>query len=202
MLLAEPVALSTMLATAVAVGVGHTLAGPDHYLPPVAIARSSGWGARRALWFTALAGLLHCAASALIVAAALLLALPVAELVGMQGLRSDATGWLMLGTGLALALARWRRGRTPAAARPVLLALFALGPCEWLLPNAFAANAHGVAGVAMVTAVFAGATVATMLGCVAVGLRLLPQWRRDGAFARLLPGLTTAACGALVLAGW
>lgn len=201
MLLAEPIALSTLIATAAAVGVGHTLAGPDHYLPLVAVARSSGFGARRALLFTAFAGLLHCAASALIVAAALALATPAAELVGLQDLRGNVAGWAMLGGGLLLALAAWRRARTLPAARPVLLALFALGPCEWLLPNALAANVHGLGGVAAVTAVFTLATVLTMLGCVAVGLRLLPQWRRDGVFARVLPGLTTAACGALVIAG-
>ena len=194
------VALPALLATAAAVGVGHTLAGPDHYLPIAAVARSAGWSARRALLFTAAAGVLHCAASALVALLALSLA-DTAALAGLQQWRGSAVGWAMVGVGVALLVAAWRGRRAQPRLPAVWLALFALGPCEWLLPNALAAGEHGIAGVLLVTAVFTLCTVATMVLAVAFALRVLPQWRRDDAWLRLLPGLTTAACGALVCAG-
>jgi len=194
------IALPALVATAAAVGVGHTLAGPDHYLPIVAVARSAGWSPRRALLFTALAGLLHCAASAIVALGALWLA-DAATLAGLQQWRGSAAGWAMVGVGAALLVAAWRCQRALPLLGAQWLALFALGPCEWLLPNALAAGAHGIGAALLVTAVFTTATVTTMVLAVAVGLRALPALRTERAFARALPGMVATACGVAILLG-
>jgi nickel/cobalt exporter len=66
-MLAANVPLAALLATAAVTAVVHTLAGPDHYLPLLAAARAQRWRPRTALAVTALMGLVHCGASALLV---------------------------------------------------------------------------------------------------------------------------------------
>lgn len=200
-MIAETTALSVLLSAAAATGVVHTLLGPDHWLPLLALAREREWNGRRALSVTAVAGLLHCAASAVLVPVAVLLA---SSLVGVQELRGSLAAWLLLGTGVALLFTAWRRRRSPSSlvgrsVSSLLLLAFALGPCEWLIPNAMAAwSEHGVGGAALVASVFTVATIITMTGVVALGLRLLPSGlRASGAW-------TGAACvlsGALILVG-
>src|SRR5262249_687284 len=125
-----------------------------------------------------------------------------------QDARGMLSGWLMLGIGLALLCTaarrlRLRRALPARGLRGWQLLLFAVGPCEWLLPNALAAaGSPGLAGALPVPARFgAAATAATMLGCVAVGLRVLPASFAHARAASLLPGTALAVCGALVLAG-
>ncbi len=49
--------------TAATVGIVHTLLGPDHYLPFVALARSKGWTLRKTLAVTGFCGIGHVAGS-------------------------------------------------------------------------------------------------------------------------------------------
>ncbi|MBK8101535.1 MAG: hypothetical protein IPK26_31020 [Planctomycetes bacterium] len=206
MTFAEPVTLTTLMLAAAGVGVAHTLAGPDHYLPLLASARANAWSARKAMWLTAIAGLLHCLASAALVPFAWWLTDGVARLAGVQQLRGDAMAWFCIGVGLALCMLAWRQSRRGEAAirglRGWLLVAFALGPCEWLIPNALAAvDGHGIVGSLLVIAVFSLATTTTMLVAVAAGLRLLPATLANWRIAPFLPGATLAMCGLLVLAG-
>jgi hypothetical protein len=202
---ADPVALSALVAAAAGTGVLHTLLGPDHYLPLLAIARERGFGARRALRWTAAAGLLHCLGSAVVVPVAIGLGAGAAAFAGVQEFRSGAAAWLLVGIGLVLMGAAWRRSRRPSVPRAgsaLLLLAFALGPCEWLLPNALVATAeHGAGGGLLVGAVFTACTMATMLVCVAAGLRLVPAERAPRRGTAFLPGAVVAASGLLVLIG-
>lgn len=201
--MSDPVTLGTILAGAAGVGVLHTLLGPDHYLPWIALARDRGWNGRRALLATAGAGLVHCLTSAVLVPVAILLTEGAATLAGVQGLRSDLTAWLLVGLGVALGLAAWRRRRNGAtcgrAASWWLLVAFALGPCEWLIPGALAAHAgHGAVGTLAAIGAFTAATVATMLATVGVGLHILPTgWRMAG----MLPAAACVLSGTLILVG-
>lgn len=200
----DPGSLAGFLALAASVGVVHTLVGPDHYLLIGAWAkvRKAGW--RVVMSFTLLAGLLHCATSAIVVFASLWLLDGSAALLGLETLRGDILAWALVAIGIAWAISGWRRRHAaPDDAqppmRPWLLALFALGPCEWLLPNALAASAsHGWQGAALVIAVFTFATVATMLVCVAATVKLPVPRKLVGP---MMPGIVTFACGLMVLIG-
>ena len=44
--------LTLLLVTAASIGVVHTLLGPDHYLPFVAMAKARGWSLARTLRIT------------------------------------------------------------------------------------------------------------------------------------------------------
>jgi len=100
MLAADPT-FPVQLAAAAGVGVLHTLLGPDHYLPLLAIAKASGWSAHRTMLVTACAGLLHCGASALLLPFALAATRAAGTLAGVQDLRATVAAWLVVGLGLA-----------------------------------------------------------------------------------------------------
>jgi sulfite exporter TauE/SafE len=87
--------------TAVMVGVVHTLLGPDHYVPFVAMSRAGGWPLGKTMRVTAACGLAHVAGSAAIGLAGLALGLAVMRLEHLEALRGDAAAWLMIGFGLA-----------------------------------------------------------------------------------------------------
>lgn len=83
----------------------------------------------------------------------------------------------------------------------VLFVVFVLGPCEPLIPLLMAPAAlHGVTGAALVTAVFAVATIGTMLSVVAVahaGMRRLPLGPLER-WSHALAGAALLACGLAV----
>jgi ABC-type nickel/cobalt efflux system permease component RcnA len=83
------------------VGVVHTLAGPDHYVPFMALSRARGWTLKKTLLVTAACGLGHVASSVIIVLAALGLGLSLDSIEIAETFRGDLAGWLLLGFGLA-----------------------------------------------------------------------------------------------------
>ncbi len=106
--------------TAFALGFLHTVLGPDHYVPFVAMAASEGWSRTKTLVVTAVCGLGHVVGSVLI--AVVLIVLGTA-LEGWEGhglahvheLRGDVAAWALMGVGAAYALwgvRRALRGKT------------------------------------------------------------------------------------------
>lgn len=100
---------------ALSIGLLHTLIGPDHYLPFVALARARGWTRRRALWITAACGIGHCAGSLLLGSIGVALGMGLGRLEAFEALRGDVAAWLLLGLGLiiiVISLRRRARGQT------------------------------------------------------------------------------------------
>jgi nickel/cobalt exporter len=87
--------------TAVSIGVIHTLLGPDHYLPFVAMSRAGGWTARKTLSVTVACGLGHVAGSVGIGVAGLAIGVAVMQLELLESFRGDVAAWLLIGFGLA-----------------------------------------------------------------------------------------------------
>ncbi len=102
--------LAALATTAVAIGVVHTLLGPDHYLPFIALARSRGWTGRRTLGVTLVCGLGHVAGSLLLGALGLALGWALADVAWWESARGALAGWLLLGFGLAYLAWGVRRG--------------------------------------------------------------------------------------------
>lgn len=90
------------MATAVGIGFIHTILGPDHYLPFVALAKQRGWRLEKTLRFTALCGIGHCAASIVLGTVGIVIGLGARELEAFQALRGDAAAWLLLAVGLVV----------------------------------------------------------------------------------------------------
>ncbi len=93
--------LSLLLGTAASIGLIHTLLGPDHYVPFVALARSRRWTLRRALGVTAVCGVGHVVGSIALGVLGIGLGWALGHLVAIEELRGAIAGWLLIGFGLA-----------------------------------------------------------------------------------------------------
>ncbi len=93
--------LSALLCLAAFTGVVHTLLGPDHYVPFVAMARARGWSLAKTLWVTMACGVGHVLGSLLIGGIGIAAGLAVGGLDGFESSRSQIAAWLMLGFGSA-----------------------------------------------------------------------------------------------------
>jgi nickel/cobalt transporter (NicO) family protein len=212
--------------TAASIGAVHTLLGPDHFIPFVAMSRAGDWSARKTLWITTVCGLVHVAGSVLIGLLGLALGVVVMKLEALESLRGDLAAWMLIAFGLAYltwgivqAVREIPHGHVHAAATvgfasgatgasvwsPWLLFLvFVFGPCEPLIPVLmYPAAKASLWAMAAVVAAFTLATVATMTVTVMVmrfGMSFLhlPQF---GRFSHAFAGLAILVCGMLVTFG-
>ncbi len=208
--------LTVLLGLAVADAVLHTLAGPDHYLPFVMIAKSRGYGVLRALAWTFVCGIGHVG-SALLIALLFMYASHLLSESDMEWLnenRGSLAAWALIGFGAAYMIYSVRRSwlhhhhhhahgqelihNHAGNITPwIIFIIFVLGPCEALLPLLVPAAALGSTAVALVATVFSVCTIATMMAAVAtgvMGLSLLHfDWleRHSGEVA----GATIMLCG-------
>jgi len=93
--------LNILVATAFSVGLLHTLFGPDHYIPFVAMAKCNKWSSRKTLSVTALCGLGHVAGSIAIGFVGLMLGSVLFHIEAFETLRGNGAAWLLIGFGLA-----------------------------------------------------------------------------------------------------
>jgi sulfite exporter TauE/SafE len=93
--------LTALAGLAAALGIGHTLAGPDHYVPFLAMSRAGRWTYARTMAVAGLCGVGHVLSSILLGGIGLLIGLAVGGLEWVEGIRGEVAGWLLLGFGLA-----------------------------------------------------------------------------------------------------
>lgn len=93
--------LTALIATAASLGFVHTLIGPDHYIPFIAMSRARGWSRGKTLLITLLCGIGHVGSSIVIGLAGVGLGVAVAKLEGVESTRGDIAAWLMIAFGLA-----------------------------------------------------------------------------------------------------
>jgi sulfite exporter TauE/SafE len=216
--------------TAASIGVVHTLIGPDHSIPFVAMSRAGNWSARKTLWVTAGCGLGHVAGSVLIGLLGFALGVVAMKLEAFESWRGDTAAWMLIAFGLAYltwgimqAVRKMPEAHvhvhvhgvgagdaasgaaTASVWTPWLLFLvFVFGPCEPLIPLLMypAAKASPWA-VAAVVAAFTLATVATMTLTVMVmrfGMSFL-HLPQLIRFSHAFAGLAILVCGMLVKFG-
>jgi len=87
--------------TAVFLGFFHTLIGPDHYLPFIAMAKARQWPMRKTLLIAFVSGLGHVLSSVLLGFAGLALGIAVSKLELAESWRGNAASWLFIGFGFA-----------------------------------------------------------------------------------------------------
>lgn len=167
--------ISVLLTAALALGVGHTLVGPDHYVPFIAMSAARGWSVRKTALITVLCGIGHVLSSVLIGFAGVALGKAVGSLELLESTRGQLAAWMMISFGAVYmvwgvrkALRRGMDGADQAARSDstvpwVLFLVFAFGPCEPLIPLLiYPAVAHSISLAMLVAGVFCLATVATM----------------------------------------
>jgi ABC-type nickel/cobalt efflux system permease component RcnA len=97
--------------TAATIGLVHTIAGPDHYVPFVAIGSARRWPLRRTLTVTALCGVGHVLGSVGLGLIGIGLGLAVGHLNVIEGVRGELAAWLLISFGLVYATWGFRRAR-------------------------------------------------------------------------------------------
>lgn len=79
----------------------HTILGPDHYLPFVAMAKARGWSMRKTLRVTLICGSGHLAGSIMLGMLGIFMGLQLSSLQWMESVRGNFAAWLLIGFGLA-----------------------------------------------------------------------------------------------------
>jgi len=89
-----------LIGTAIALGFGHTVIGPDHYVPFIAIARARNWRLSKTMAVSALCGLGHVLSSVVLGFLGVGLGLAVGHLEKVESTRGTIAAWLLIGFGL------------------------------------------------------------------------------------------------------
>jgi len=90
-----------LVATALTLGLVHTVIGPDHYVPFVALGRAGRWTLRRTLVVAGLCGLGHVISSVAIGLIGVAAGLALPSVTGVEEARGPIATWALIGFGLA-----------------------------------------------------------------------------------------------------
>ncbi len=203
--------LTALIVTAASIGLVHTLLGPDHYLPFVALAKANGWSTLKTTTITILCGLGHVLSSVVLGLLGVALGTAVGRLEWIESIRGDFAAWALIAFGLVylawgIRRARNSHGHTHRQANSawVLFIVFVLGPCEPLIPILmYPAARFGTGATVQVAAVFSVVTITTMVGSVLLlvrGLRFVALHRLER-YAHAMAGGVILACGIAIQFG-
>ena len=213
--------LSALWMTSLLTAVIHTIMGPDHYLPFVAIGKSRGYRLKTTLLWTFICGIGHIASALLIAVAFIYFSHWLSEenFTWIEDNRGDIAAYSLIGLGAAYLLwalkHRWQHKHNfkhqhfsvNADSKDisvwVLFIIFVLGPCEALLPILTASSVLGVYAVISSTIIFSIATISTMMLAVTLGTLGINALRfnRLEAYAHEIAGGTIMACGIAIICG-
>lgn len=88
--------LTMLLATSISVSVLHTVSGPDHFIPFIAIGRSKGWKLPKTLFWTVLCGIAHVLTSVVLALLVAGMGLSLSKFSILNEVRGGIASWLLL----------------------------------------------------------------------------------------------------------
>jgi len=97
----EQLSIPLLAGTAASIGFIHTITGPDHYVPFVAMSRVGRWSLPKTIAITLACGVGHVMSSVVLGVLGIGVGLAIGKLEWFEGLRGGLAGWLLLGFGLA-----------------------------------------------------------------------------------------------------
>ncbi|MFO8086966.1 MAG: hypothetical protein R6T91_04045 [Bacteroidales bacterium] len=211
-----------LIGTAASLGFLHTILGPDHYIPFLAISRARGWSIRKTVAITGICGLAHVGSSVVIGIIGLRLSYRLTSLEAFEAFRGTITAWLIIAFGLAYmawgikrAVAKRNKNKvmenleSPSAQQTakksykqlvpwMLFIVFLFGPCEPLIPILMfpAANINTIS-IVLVAGVFGLVTIATMITLVVLPLYGVQKVKIPGLqiYGHALAGSLILLCG-------
>jgi sulfite exporter TauE/SafE len=92
--------LELLIVAAIAISFLHTVAGPDHYLPFIALSKSRGWKFSKTILWTVICGCGHVWSSVLLGLGAAALGWSVSKLKWVETIRGGLAAWILLAFGL------------------------------------------------------------------------------------------------------
>ena len=101
--------LSILIITAVSVALFHTLLGPDHYVPFIAMAKAGRWSTLKTTLVTILCGIGHVGSSVVLGFVGVGFGIAVAHLQSLESIRGNIAGWILIAFGLIYGIWGLRR---------------------------------------------------------------------------------------------
>ncbi|HWK03937.1 MAG TPA: hypothetical protein VNS58_09930 [Puia sp.] len=92
--------LEILMIAAVTVACLHTVTGPDHYLPFIALSKSRGWSFTKTICWTLVCGCGHVWSSVLLALGGAAIGWSLSKVKWMENIRGGVAGWAMIGFGL------------------------------------------------------------------------------------------------------
>jgi len=191
--------LYLLLVSAASIGFVHTLLGPDHYIPFIALAKAGDWSKKKLLLVTSLCGLGHVLSSVLLGLLGVWLGTALLTLENIESIRGDIAGWFLIVFGIIYTIyGVFYKDRVIKNTKLhdhshkhffvksksledikdnnsksvwILFLIFVFGPCEPLIPLLiYPAAQNSMFGVFVVSFVFGLITISTMLVIVLIGV--------------------------------
>ena len=94
-----PQEIMVLALTAASLGFVHTILGPDHYIPFIAMARAGKWSTIKTTLITIACGAGHVLSTVLLGAVGIAMGIAVGELEFIQSARGEIAVWLLMGFG-------------------------------------------------------------------------------------------------------
>ncbi len=88
--------MEILIVAAVSIATLHTVTGPDHYLPFIALSKSRGWSFAKTVGWTIVCGCGHVWSSVLIGLGGAAIGWSLSKVSWMENIRGGIAGWVML----------------------------------------------------------------------------------------------------------
>lgn len=95
--------------SAISIGFLHTLLGPDHYIPFVAMSKAGNWSKNKTIWITVLSGVGHVVGSVLLGLLGIALGVALNIVEEIESLRGLLAGWALISFGFVYLIWAIRR---------------------------------------------------------------------------------------------
>ncbi len=178
-------AIIILLYAALPIGIIHTLTGPDHYIPFIALSKARQWSLKKTAIITTLCGISHVVSATILGLLGVALSHSLTKISWIANFRNSIATWLLIVFGLAYfiwglktAFQKNSHGHTHCLNAHhkkswkeltpwLLFLLFVLGPCQQLIPLIIYPAMKGLLlDVFLIALLFGIATVVTMLSIV------------------------------------
>lgn len=89
-----------LMIAAISIACLHTLTGPDHYVPIIALSKARGWSFTRTIFWTIVCGCGHVWSSVLLGLGGAALGWSLSKVNWLESVRGGVAGWALVGFGL------------------------------------------------------------------------------------------------------
>jgi nickel/cobalt transporter (NicO) family protein len=180
-------AIIILLCSAVPIGCIHTLTGPDHYLPFIALSKARKWSLLKTVMVTLFCGIGHVLSALVLGLLGVALGYTLTKISLIADFRNNVAAWMLIGFGFAYFLWGLRTifkherhkhthliGHAHSHKKSwkeltpwILFIVFVLGPCEQLIPLIMYPAIKGLMlDVFIISLLYGVATILTMEGVV------------------------------------
>lgn len=200
--------------SAATIGFVHTLFGPDHYIPFIAIAKDRKWTLHKTLFITLLCGVAHILSSVVISFVGIFLGIALNQLELINSIRGEVAAWLLISFGLIYFIWGIRKckssnnqlhdnhldfyNKDKNITTWVLFIIFIFGPCESLIPLLLYPTVQkNIYAILLITTIFMITTIGTMLFIVTAlfkGVKLLKLDSLEK-YSQAIAGIVILICG-------